>query len=53
MTRLQKKIGIQWEDSESVKVTFAGSKLPRAVTVYNSYFKVKPYVAVVGAEKII
>ena len=43
--RLKKKAGTLWVDSESVKVTFSGTKLPRAVTVHYSYYKVKPYVA--------
>ena len=43
--RMKKKRGIQWVDSESVKVTFSGKDIPQAVTIYHSYYKVRPYVA--------
>ena len=33
-----------WEDSLSVKVTFEGTELPKAVTIKHSYYRIRPYI---------
>lgn len=44
--RLKRKNGDQWEDSESLKITFSGTVLPHAVLIHDySHYNVKPFVA--------
>ena len=48
--RLNKKVtdrdgNKKWIPSDSVKIAFSGVDLPFAVTIYHSYYKVKPFVA--------
>ena len=43
--RLTKKIGLNYKDTASIKVTFEGSVLPPAVTILHSNYKVKPFVS--------
>ena len=43
--RMQRKVGTQKEDSQSIKIFFVGPVLPKAVTIMHSYYKVNPYVA--------
>ena len=44
--RLKRKNGNEWVDSLSVKITFRGEQLPKAVTVCQSYYRVRPYVGI-------
>ena len=43
--RLKKRQGNNtWEDSLSLKLTFSGNALPNAVSIYHSYYRIKPFV---------
>ena len=42
--RLQRKAGIDWAPSQAVKITFAGDKLPEAVSIGYMRYRVSPYV---------
>ena len=44
LERLFKKEQNQWVASESIKVTFEGTELPRAVAIFQSIYKVRPFV---------
>ena len=42
--RLKKKNSNEWVDSHSVKITFQGGALPKAVKIGYCYYRVKPFV---------
>jgi hypothetical protein len=42
--RLKRKTENGWQPSASLKIVFRGSKLPEAVTIAYSYYRVRPYV---------
>ena len=43
--RLKRKNGTVWEDSASLKITFAGTEIVQSVTIGNSFYRVRPYVS--------
>lgn len=34
----------EWEDSLTVKITFSGENCPTSLTIFNSYYKIRPYI---------
>ena len=42
--RLQKKVGNEWIDSTSLKITFQGNSLPEGIFIFQSSYRVRPYV---------
>ena len=42
--RMKKRSNGKWIDSPSVKVSFTGDTLPRSITIFHSFYRVRPYV---------
>ena len=46
LERLKRRVpdGTGWEDSLTVKITFSNRTCPESLTIFNSYYKVRPYI---------
>ena len=44
VTRLKRKAGLIWVDSQSLRLGFSGKDLPKGVKIGYSYYRVSPYV---------
>ena len=42
--RLKRKVGLEWEPCQSLKLTFTGSVLPESVKIGYSFYRISPYV---------
>ena len=42
--RMKKRSNGKWIDSPSVKISFTGDTLPKSITIFHSFYRVRPYI---------